>query len=202
MTDQAVDHLREVVGELKGKDTSAAASKEDGLFKPHGTDHSANIPRLLRGVEPFVGAGDELAGRHLASVKGHAGEFGREGGHDVVELPAVTISAGDEGYERAGALVPVVEVAAFVEDDCFGGIEFHGGSRYALVSSVESLLGCCKCFDVGTRWEYVAVVIDRQPLGLGYDGIVILFRYHTNTSVVAWQNLANDRRGDNRQGVT
>lgn len=129
-----VDHLGVIMGELKGKYASTAAPKEDGLFEAHVANHGADIPCLLRGIEPFVWAGDELAGGHLAAVKGHAGEFGGEGGHDVVELSSVAVTAGDEGYEGAGALVPVVEVAAFIEDDGFGGVEFHGGWRDGLTN--------------------------------------------------------------------
>lgn len=87
----------------------------------------AQVPRLGRRRRGY----DALGG-HLAAVEGGAGEAVRQGGHHGVEPPPVAVAAGDEDDERALALVPLVQVAAFVVDDCPGRVEFHRGLFFGM----------------------------------------------------------------------
>jgi hypothetical protein len=50
----------------------------------------------------------------------------RKGSDDIVELPSMAVPTGYKGNERPLALVPVMQIAAFIVDNCCGRLEFHG----------------------------------------------------------------------------
>lgn len=87
-------------------------------------DNSCYVARLL-GVGKRFGFFD-LAEGHLAAVEGETGVGGGEEGDEGAVLEAVAVASRDEGYEGAGALVVVVEGAAFVFDAGVGWFECHG----------------------------------------------------------------------------
>lgn len=111
------------MGKLESKDPAAAASEKDGFAEAKSLDDGADIAGLLGGIE-FLGDFD-AAGRHLAAVESGTGESVGERGDHVVELSAMAVTAGNEGDQGATALVPVVQVTAFVVHGCSGRVEFH-----------------------------------------------------------------------------
>lgn len=114
MGNQVIYHFWEVNGELEANDATQTVSEDNGFLKSHGLDDGFDVSCGLGMAEQLVDL--DLARGHLTSVESHAGVFVGETSYHVVVLTTMAISSGDECYQRASALIPVVEVAVFIFD--------------------------------------------------------------------------------------